>query len=212
MTDRNGSVTTSAPSVIGLMFLIVGAMAIGCDDPDVRFGPVGGLRVRGGIGGGDSGEACPYPPGTDETGATCPSWNDVIFPMLDEDGLYGCARDGCHGGAIGSNVGAANLTMPPGDADGSYDALAAYTRGDRPYIGEGLQSTAYLLCNIWPESPGRIDPIMPIPLGDEVPLFSGSDLVTVANWVACGMPKAGGAIVGAGGMGGMGGMGGAGGI
>jgi len=167
---------------------------VGCLEDTVRYGPVGGLRVRGGTDDGVGGNAtCAYPEGTDVTGATCPSWEQVIFPMFNT--TYGCTRDGCHGGVNG----AANLTMPLDDADQSYLAMAEYKRGERPYIDA---SNAYLICNIWAQSEQRINPLMPIPIGDEVGLIEGEDLITISNWAACGYPQADVVSTGTGGAGG----------
>jgi hypothetical protein len=99
--------------------------------------------------------------------------------------------------------------MPAGDAAATYSAMSNYTRDGRPYIGEGLQNEAYILCNIWRDAPSQVGTLMPIVAGN-IQLVEGDDLLTIANWVACGMPEAGGAI-GVGGGGGAVGAGGAGG-
>lgn len=177
------------------MLAAVGGLAtLACNDPEVRFGRPGGLRVRGGLGGGSAADTCPYPPGTDETGATCPDWATEVYPLL--DGPYACTKDGCHlppGGEF-------NLNIPTGDPDGAYDALADYKNGDRPYIGEDLQSTAYILCNIWTATDSKIGSFMPLP-GQGVTYIEDADLTLIANWVACGMKREGGGTGGAGGGG-----------
>lgn len=171
-------------------------MLVGCLEDSVRFGPVGGLRVRGGDG---TNTACSPPPGAD--GATCPNYTTVIWPLLNDDNIYACTKDGCHGGING----AANLTMPKDDPMGSYDAMAAYKRDERPYIGLASENP-YFICNVWPTSPERIDPIMPIPTGN-IKLVSQADLVLLGNWAQCdfiedGTDMGSGPAAGAGGGGG----------
>jgi hypothetical protein len=206
MQDR--SFVVQKRLIIAATLILVSPLTA-CLEATIEYGPVNGLRVRGTDDA--AGANCSLPPGADATGNTCPDWSTVIFPMFRD--TYGCIDDGCHIGATG----AANLTMlidplgTPNAAD-SYDALANYVRGtppnDRPYVGA---QNAYVLCNLWGESPERIDPLMPI-TSAVVPLLALEDIVIVANWSACGSPESGSGtpIGGAGGVGGAGGAGGAG--
>ena len=191
MQDRSSGVSKR---LICTFAIVLATPLFGCLEDDVRYGPVGGLRVRGSEGGG-VGAPCSLPEGTDTM--ICPSWEQTIFPLFDV--TYGCTDETCHGSANG----AANLTMPPGDPAANYDALALYKRGTRPYIGT---PDAYLICNIWAASPEKVGTIMPIIGGDIVP-FTLADLQTVASWAACNYPEIGG-VVPQGGMGGVGGAGG----
>lgn len=221
MTARNGSVTKSDPPRGSAPFrrhraarwagrlIIVGGLSaatLGCDDPEVRYGPVGGLRVRGSgnEGGGGPSNACEIPPEADL--ATCPDWATEVFPLFDSP-QYACTSNICHG--VGSD--AAGLTMPAGDAAASYAAMANFTRDGRPYVSSSPEEAPYLMCNIWRDAPVQVGVLMPVVAGD-IQLVEGADLGLIGNWADCGMPQEGGAIAGAGGGGmGGGGIGGAGG-
>lgn len=190
---------------LGVLLMALGAVGFGCNDPEVRYGPVGGLRVRGG--GVDDGDACAYPPGTieDATGAACPSWQEVydIF----EDPAVGCTLSNCHG--VGSLF---PPTMPEGDPDTAYQNMKAYLSAEgRPYVAENAQATAFLLCNIWQDAPTQIGSPMPRLGTAGIAPISEADLATIGTWAACGMLPDGGGGVGGGGVGGDVGLGGAGG-
>lgn len=180
------------------LLALAATLGVGCLEDDVTYGPVGGLRIRGEV----APDPCALPAGLDGPPAVCPDWATDVFPLL--DGTYGCTLDGCHAGPNDPT----GVNMVPGDADASYDALAAFVRGDRPYIAPNGQEEAYLLCNIDQNAPVRIGTLMPT----TSPKIAGDDLITIAGWVACGMLKTGGTPgVGGGGTGGATGTGGAGG-
>ncbi|MEQ9325612.1 MAG: hypothetical protein RIF41_40985 [Polyangiaceae bacterium] len=182
----------------------LGAVALGCNDPEVRYGPVGGLRVRGG--GVDDGNACAYPPGTDETGTTCPPWTEVY--AIFNDPAVGCTLSNCHG--VGSLFAP---TMPEDDPILGYENMKAYLSAEgRPYVSENAQNTAFLLCNIWQDAPTQIGSPMPRLGTPGIAPITAADLETIGNWVACGMLPDGGGGVGGGGIGGDVGLGGAGGM
>ena len=180
------------------------AASLGCLEEEYRFGPVGGLRVRGDA---DNTDACELPPGS-EVGE-CPSYAGEVFPLL-ELPQYQCSASGCHGLPIG----AAGLTMPAGDAQTSYDAMNDYTVGDRNYVAG---QNPYFMCNVWQQSPTRIGALMPKPAGNYIP-FTETDVVILGRWARCGYPdggtpppSSGAGIAGAGGGAGGIGVGGAGG-
>ena len=191
-----------------LPWLFVAAVvAMSCLPDEPHFGPPNNLRERGVGSGGSGGQLCALPPGVDESGNTCPDWTTDIFePIFDDVESAACTADGCHGGINGAK----GLTLVAADAAASYAALAAYDNVDgHPYIRPGGADDAYLMCNIWKDAPRKIGSLMPIVQG-HIKLIEGQDLVTVGNWVACGMPEGEGAT-GGGGSGGTGGNGGQGG-
>ena len=167
--------------------MVVGA----CQDETVRFGQPGGLRVTS--------EACPLPQGTDSE--ACPDWGSVVYPVLEANN---CSQGGCHGDVTDNAP-----HLPAGDPATAYDNMAGYENYSRPYIGEGKQDTAFILCNLQ-EKFNFIDSRV-MPPGAKM---NEADLVVVGNWVACGMRKGeagGGGNAGGGGAGGAsGGSGGAG--
>src|SRR4030095_13175983 len=127
-----------------------------------------------------------------------------MFDQTLAGGAYGCTNDNCHGVADGGG-----LRMVPGDALASYDALLAYKNGPLSYISNDPQ-TAYILCNLQTKEDRLIgNQPMPVVGGDILSAVAPEDLVTIGNWVKCGMPRTG--MVGAGGAGGALGVGGAGG-
>ena len=202
MSDRNGSVMRRL--LIPLAFVTMGLAAAACLEDDVRYGPPGGLRIRGANQTGDEG-ACPLPADIDPV--ACPDWSTQIFPMFDATGKFGCALDFCHGVPPGG----ASLYMPPGDPATSYDNMAAYAPFGRPYIGPDAQDTAYLICNLSSDPDVNLGTaVMPKIVAGVEGLPLGDDLKMIAEWVNCGMPK--GASGGVGGGGAAGGAGGAGGV
>ena len=177
--------------------LVTVTTALTCLPDEPRFGPPNGLHEPGMGDGGSGGRLCALPPGVDASGATCPDWTTEVFPLLDQP--YACTSDGCHGDINGSK----GLTLVSGDGAATYAALAAYDNADgHPYIRPGGTDDAYILCNVWNEAPRKLGSRMPIVQG-EIPLIQGDDLITIGNWVACGMPENG-----AGGSGGSGSAGG----
>jgi len=180
-----------APHFFSLLALVI----FGCQQDTTRFGPPGGLRVRGNDQS-NSSQSCPLP--AESTGDPCPDWATEIFPLF--DGKYGCTLDNCHGGSIG----AASLTLYEGDASASYDAMAAYENYGRKYFEENGQDSAYLMCNLSndPQINFLLSSPMPILTEGVTSLVVGEDLILVGNWVGCGMLKE--AAVGQGGAGGAG--------
>ncbi len=175
---------------------LLAACVFGCEDDSTRFGPPGGLRVRGNDQTNNS-QPCPLPEGV--SGDPCPDWATEVFPLF--DGKYGCTLDNCHSGSVG----AASLTLYEGDASASYDAMAAYDNYGRKYFEENGQDSAYLMCNLSndPQINFLLSSPMPILTEEVTSLVVGEDLILVGNWVACGMLKQGGG----GGQGGSGGGG-----
>ena len=173
---------------LGLCMTLVLLWA-GCQDETVRFGQPGGLRVTS--------EACPLPQGTDSS--LCPDWATVVYPVLEANN---CSQGGCHGVAEDNAP-----HLPAGDPMAAYDNMANYENYSRPYIGEGKQETAFILCNLQ-EKYNFIDSRL-MPPGVKM---GADDLLVLGNWVACGMRKGDGGVGGAGGSGGAasGGVGGAG--
>ncbi len=194
-----------AATVAALLAGTVGATSA-CNDGEVRFGPPGGLRIRGLA---TSTDICPLPPGVSATPAPAEcatvSWQDDIFPKYFDAGTpYLCANSGCHEGPNDPT----GVNMVPGDADASYIALAAFMNGGRPYFSENPDDAPYLMCNI--------DPATTVPLGSPMPrgpVVSPEHLEEIGLWVACGMvnDSMGGGVGGGGGGGGALGAGGAGG-
>jgi hypothetical protein len=196
----------STRTVVSLVGVMAVAAASGCDDDKVRFGPPGGLRIRGA----QTGVACPLPPGVspNPTPAECTvSWANDVFPLFDETGPYLCALGGCHNGPND----ATGVNMVAGDEEGSYIALAAFVNGGRPYISPNAEDSPYLMCNIDPKTTAPYGTPMP----DLSTVVSDADLQLIGLWAACGMENDDGVGSGAGGalpMGGNGGVGGAGGM
>lgn len=180
---------------------LASATLLGCLEDPVRFGPVGGLRVRGTGDDPGGGSACALPPGVDTT--LCPEWATAVFPLFDKGGELRCGNSGCHEGPNDPT----GVNMVPGDAAASYAALAAYQRDGRPYIKPDGADEAYLMCNIWRGAPTTVGVIMP--LADTT---SDDHLNIIGAWVNCGMLPEGGTPgtggMGAGGEGGAGGAGG----
>ncbi len=183
-------------------------LAAGCDDGDVRFGPPGGLRIRGVT---TVTAECPLPMGVpvDPTPAECATvaWGGAqgIFAKYMDAGLPrgNCAAGGCHNGPNDPT----GVNMAAGDPDVSWDALAAFSNGGRPYVSSDPNAAPYLMCNI--------DPATTVPYGSPMPkgpIYEPAELQEIGLWAACGMAKDGiaGGGVGGGGVGG-GGVGGAGG-
>src|SRR5690606_29459888 len=138
------------------VFILLASSALfGCLEEPVRFGPVGGLRVRGT--GNDAGGAasCALPPTIDPT--ICPDWTTDVFPLFDKGGPLRCGNSGCHEGPNDPT----GVNMVPGDAAASYAALAAYQRDGRPYIKANGADEAYLMCNIWRNAPVTVGVVMP---------------------------------------------------
>ena len=79
---------------LSLSFVTLALGAAACLEDDVRYGPPGGLRIRGANQTGNEG-ACAMPPDIDQ--ASCPDWETQIFPLFDEDGKFGCSLGFCHG-------------------------------------------------------------------------------------------------------------------
>jgi hypothetical protein len=191
-----------------LAILTAAVLTVGCEDDKVRFGPPGGLRIRGGA---QAGLACPLPAGVSPTPtpAECAavSWANDVFPLFDATGPYLCALGGCHDGPNDIN----GVNMVSGNEELSYQALAAFTNGGRPYVSPNVDDNPYLICNI--------DPMTTEPYGTPMPdlsmVVTPADLALIGTWAACGMVNDDGAGSGAGGalpMGGNGGIGGAGGV
>lgn len=151
------------------------AFVAGCLEDPPTFGPVGGLRLRGEV----PAEACALPAGVDPAPTDCPDWSTVVWPLLRD--VYNCSLNGCH---LAPND-PTGVNLVPDDAGASYDALAAFVRGDRPYISETAPDTAYIMCNVDPGAPLRIGTLMP----STSPKLAAADLDVVGRWVACGMPR-----------------------
>jgi hypothetical protein len=178
---------------------LASATLLGCLEESVRFGPVGGLRVRGtgdDVGGAS---ACSLAPGTDTT--ICPEWATAVFPLFDKGGALRCGNSGCHEGPNDPT----GVNMVAGDPAASYAALAAYQRDGRPYIKPNGADEAYLMCNVWRSAPVTIGVVMPL-----AGTTADEHLKIIGSWVSCGMLPEGG-IPGTGGGGAAGGAGGAGG-
>jgi hypothetical protein len=190
--------------------IVMGSQA--CIEDDVLYGEVGGLRRRPGGSVIAGQQVCPIPADTNPN--ACPDWATQVFPIFDRPapGLpnYGCMIEGvCHG------PGGEDPVLVPNDPSATYDILAGWKdkEGTYPYIGENLEDTAYILCNLDPT--GTVNPsfnsaLMPQVTGS-VQRLSEADFQIVAEWVACGMQKGPGMAAGAGGMGGTMSAGGAGG-
>jgi hypothetical protein len=187
-----------------LLVLMIGG-ALGCDEY-VRFGPPQGLRAEEG----GNVEACMPEAAKALDCAAAPDWATAIFtPMFDQTmtgSKYGCTNDNCHGVADGGG-----LRMVPGDALGSYDALAAYANGTLKYIGPDPLNS-YILCNLQTKENLLIgNQPMPVVGGDIMSFVSPEDMLIIGHWVNCGAPRTGTPVMtGAGGGGGAGGAGGAG--
>lgn len=180
-------------TIVPAAFALTTALLAGaCLEGSVDFGPPNNLRLRGNA----SIEPCALPAGAD--GSVCPDWETEVFPLFDEK--YKCALSGCH---LGPND-PTGVNMVKGDAAATHAALSAFTRDDRPYVSDIEPENAYLLCNIDPSAPVLIGSFMP--RGE---VISEEDLITIGNWVACGMNVTGGTPVetGGGGTTGTGGMG-----
>ncbi len=183
------------------------AAAAGCSDGAVRFGPPDNLRIRDTK---SANLACPPPKGS--TGAPCPDWETVIFPLFDGKiggKTYACTETACHGDATKGGNPSKGLTLYPGNPKASYDALAAYKNlAGRPYVADGANLKPgdlppYVICNL------TADPLVGSRMPQGAPV-SDADMITIGNWALCGMKEKGG-TAGAGGGGGAGGTGGAGG-
>jgi hypothetical protein len=169
--------------------IVISFTASACLEGTVDFGPPNNLRRRGG----DVEVArCQLPAGAD--GSVCPDWTTEVFPLFDEK--YLCAENGCH---LGPND-PTGVNMVKGDPTATHAALKAFTRDDgRPYISDDDPDSSYLLCNIDPNAPVIIGSIMPKGI-----VITPEDLITIGNWVDCGMKLSGGTPNPTGGMGGMG--------
>lgn len=175
-----------------------------CNDGEVRYGPPGGLRIRG------DDPACP-PPDLAPSQAECATvgWagSDGVFAKhFDADTAGACTLGPCHQGPDDPT----GVNMVAGDAAASYAALAAFTAGDGgyPYISTNLDDSPYLLCNINPQSAVIVGSIMPKGKSGYTP----EALAEIELWVACGMENdAVGEVSAPGGSGGIGGAAGAGG-
>lgn len=196
------------PSTKLLSLVATAGFLTACNDGEVRFGPPGGLRIRGNV---TVSEACPLPMGVSETpsAAECATvtWGGPqgIFAKYMDAGLVrgNCAAGGCHNGPNDPT----GVNMVAGDASLSYDALALFTNGGRPYVSTDAATEPYLMCNI---DPGTSAPYgAPMPKG---PIYEPMELQEIGLWAACGMSKDGDLGGGVGGGGGALGGGGAGGI
>jgi hypothetical protein len=202
---RRGAQTTQALAKLALAKLalarrpvIVGALAwllvVGCQlEETVPYGPPGGLRRETKL------DVCPYP----EKPANCPSWQELVFPII----LESCAAAGsCHDDEADATAAPA---MYRKDASLTYASLAGQQNAGRAYIKAGGQDTAYILCNLEAENtPPEPEIGAVMPQGDPL---SDADRATIAQWVSCGMNEDGGGGGAGGGQGGTGGQGGAGG-
>jgi len=180
------------PILLAALALTVAVTAGACLEGSVDFGPPNNLRLRGQA----SVEPCGLPAGAD--GSICPDWETEVFPLFDEK--YRCANSGCHQGPNDPT----GVNMTKGDPIATHAALSAFTRDGRPYISEIEPENAYLICNIDLDSSVLIGTFMP--KGESI---SDEDLITIGNWVACGMKLTGGDPVETGGGGASAGGGGA---
>jgi hypothetical protein len=180
--------------VIGLLGfgLLVGACL---GDTEVRFGPPGELRRPTGS---DSEGACPIPDES-QNPAVCPEWTDILQILSIN---YGCADAICHG------PDARPPLIDAADPSGTYEILKEYKTDDgRPYVSDNPDDDPWLMCNL-SENPNVIIGAF-MPKGNFTAV-TGDNLVTIGQWVACGMQKSGG-TAGTGGAGGGGSTTGAGG-
>ncbi len=205
MNDTNSCVKKVLTGSFAVMAMLGATTA--CDDGAVRFGPPGGLRIRG-VASVD--DVCPLPGSVSPTPSAvecaASTWKGEIFPRFFDAGTpYLCANAGCHAGPDDPT----GVNMVIGDAAASYSALANFSNGGRPYFSEDPADAPYLLCNI--DAGTSVPYGSPMPKG---PVVSSDDLAIIGLWVACGMVNdtvpGGGAGGGVGGMGAGGGGGAAG--
>jgi hypothetical protein len=197
MHDRHVPVIGLRAHALPLLALVSAAL-LGCLDDKVTFGPPQGLRRSTRC----FDEVCPIPAASE--GMACPDFATQVFPLLDDPILYGCTLAGCHGDPARQ----AGFFMPAGDADSSYDNMAAYVNPDlnRPYVSSDPADKPYFLCNL------STDPEVNA-CSEHMPTegfarVEGSNLAILGAWALCNMPKqsesgAGGEGVGGAGAGGI---------
>lgn len=174
----NGKTHLRRPRLHWALGVVLAGLAA-CQDPTVRFGPPNNLRLRDS----KSIAVCAAPLGA--TGAVCPEWETVVFPLLDGPANR-CTNDACHSEGSPSK----GLALYAGEPGKSYAALAKYKNAaGRPYVADVDTADAtlppYMLCNL------TANPVVGarMPLGEPM---SAADLTTLGDWALCGMKEKGG--------------------